>query len=46
MVLLVHMPGAMAGSISSQFLLFKDLALAGAAMMYAQQLSKDRSVIG
>ncbi|MFN0213452.1 MAG: DoxX family membrane protein [Saprospiraceae bacterium] len=46
MVLLVHLPGAMAGSISAQFLLFKDLALAGAAMMYAQQLSKDRSIIG
>jgi putative oxidoreductase len=46
MVGLVHMPGAMAGGISAQFLLFKDLALAGAAMMYAQNLAKDRSVIG
>lgn len=46
MVVLVHLPGAMSGSISAQFLLFKDLALAGAAMMYAQQLSKDRSAIG
>ena len=46
MVFLVHLQAAMAGSISAQFLLFKDLALAGAAMMYAQQLSKDRSVIG
>jgi len=46
MVALVHIPGAMAGSTSAQFLLFKDLALAGAAMMYAQHLSKDRSVIG
>ncbi len=46
MVFLVHTQAAMAGSISAQFLLFKDLALAGAAMMYAQQLSKDRSVIG
>lgn len=46
MVLLVHLPGAMAGGISAQFLLFKDLALAGAAMMYAQNLAKDRSVIG
>jgi len=46
MVVLVHLQAAMAGSISAQFLLFKDLALAGAAMMYAQNLSKDRSVIG
>lgn len=46
MVLLVHLAGAMAGSISAQFLLFKDMALAGAAMMYAQNMSKDRSVIG
>lgn len=46
MVFLVHLPSAMAGSLSAQFLLFKDLALAGAAMMYAQHLSKDRSVIG
>ncbi len=46
MVLMVHLPAAMSGSISAQFLLFKDLALAGAAMMYAQHLSKDRSVIG
>lgn len=46
MVGLVHLPGSMGGSISAQFLLFKDLALAGAAMMYAQQLSKDRSIIG
>ncbi|MBC7778449.1 MAG: DoxX family membrane protein [Phycisphaerae bacterium] len=46
MVVLVHLSGAMAGSLSAQFLLFKDLALAGAAMMYAQHLSKDRSVIG
>lgn len=46
MVVMVHLPGAMAGSISAQFLLFKDLALAGAAMMYAQHLSRDRSIIG
>ncbi len=46
MVGMVHLPSAMGGSISAQFLLFKDLALAGAAMMYAQHLSKDRSVIG
>jgi uncharacterized membrane protein len=46
MVGLVHLQAAMGGSISAQFLLFKDMALAGAAMMYAQHLSKDRSVIG
>jgi uncharacterized membrane protein len=46
MVALVHLPASMAGSISAQFLLFKDMALAGAAMMYAKSLSKDRSVIG
>jgi putative oxidoreductase len=46
MVAMVHLPASMAGSISAQFLLFKDMALAGAAMMYAQSLSKDRSVIG
>ena len=46
MVVMVHLPGAMGGSISAQFLLFKDMALAGAAMLYAQHLAKDRSVIG
>lgn len=46
LVALVHLQGAMGGSLSAQFLLFKDMALAGAAMMYAQHLSRDRSLIG
>jgi hypothetical protein len=46
MVGLVHLQAAMGGSLSAQFLLFKDLALAGAALLYAQNMSKDRSIIG
>lgn len=46
MVALVHLQAAMGGSISAQFLLFKDMALAGAAMLYAQQMAQDRSLIG
>ena len=49
MVVMVHLPGVMAGGAAAQGsmpMLLKDLALAGAAMMYAQHLSKDRSVIG
>jgi uncharacterized membrane protein YphA (DoxX/SURF4 family) len=46
MVVLVHLQAAMGGSISAQFLLFKDMALAGGAMLYAQHLAKDRSIIG
>jgi uncharacterized membrane protein YphA (DoxX/SURF4 family) len=46
--LMVHLPGVMAGgdnaSAMSGFL--KDLGLAGASMLYALHLAKDRSVIG
>lgn len=46
MVALVHLQAAMGGSISAQFLLFKDMALAGGAMLYAQHMAKDRSIVG
>ena len=49
LVLMVHLPGAMAGTEASQnsvSMLLKDLSLAGAAMMYALNYAKDRSVIG
>ncbi|MCC6283075.1 MAG: DoxX family membrane protein [Saprospiraceae bacterium] len=49
LVLMVHLPGAMAGGEGSQSAmssLLKDLSLAGAAMMYALNYAKDRSVIG
>lgn len=49
LVLMVHLPGAMAGIEASQnsvSMLLKDLSLAGAAMMYALNYAKDRSVIG
>jgi putative oxidoreductase len=49
LVLMVHMPVAMGGTEGAQgamSMLLKDLGLAGAAMLYAQHLSKDRSVIG
>ena len=49
LVVMVHLPGAMsggAGSQASMSMLLKDLSLAGAAMMYALNNAKDRSIIG
>ncbi|MCC7505244.1 MAG: DoxX family membrane protein [Saprospiraceae bacterium] len=49
LVVMVHLPGAMAGGEGAQAstsMLLKDLALAGAAMMYALNYAKDRSVMG
>ncbi len=48
-VLLVHVPGAMAGTEMSRVsmsMLLKDIGLAGGAMLYAQFVAKDRSVVG
>ena len=48
-VLMVHLPGAMAGgegATNSMSMLLKDLGLMAGAMIYAQSLAKDRSVIG
>ncbi len=48
-VVMVHLPGAMAGGEGAQgamSMLLKDLGLAGASMMYALSHSQDRSVIG
>lgn len=49
LVAMVHLPGAMAGGEGAQAsmsMLLKDLALAGAAMMYALNYAKDKAVIG
>ena len=51
MILMIHAPNAMDASnpIRSQggmTNVLKDIALAGAAMLFAQHLSKDRSLIG
>jgi len=49
LVLIVHLPGAMAGGEGAQAsmsMLLKDLALAGASMMYALNYAKDKAVIG
>jgi putative oxidoreductase len=49
LVVMVHLQGAMSGTEGSQAsmsMLLKDLSLAGASMLYALHLSKDRSVIG
>ena len=49
LVILIHLPGAMAGGDGAQAstsMLLKDLSLAGAAMMFAQNYAKDRSFIG
>lgn len=49
LVVMVHLPGAMAGGDGAQAatsMLLKDMGLAGAAMMYALNYAKDRSVIG
>lgn len=45
-VFLVHMKGAMAGDQMAMPGLLKDLALAGAAWLYAGHLAKDNAVIG
>jgi uncharacterized membrane protein YphA (DoxX/SURF4 family) len=48
-VALLHLNAAMAGGDGAQLAmisLLKDLSLAGAAMMYAQNYSKDASMIG
>lgn len=44
--LLVHLQGATAGDQSATSSFLKDLALAGAAMMYAKNASRDNAVIG
>ncbi len=49
LVVMVHLPGAMSGTEAAQAsisMLLKDASLAGAAMMYALNYAKDRSVIG
>ena len=49
LVVMLHLPGAMAGGEGAQAsmtMLLKDISLAGAAMMYALNYAKDRSVIG
>ncbi|MBL7783923.1 MAG: DoxX family membrane protein [Saprospiraceae bacterium] len=49
LVAMVHLPGAMSGGEGAQAsmsMLLKDLALAGAAMMYALNYAKDKAVIG
>ncbi len=43
--LLVHVKGMSGGDASAMGSLLKDLALAGAAWMYAAYMSKDKSVI-
>jgi uncharacterized membrane protein len=47
-VFMIHVPGTMdpAKSQMSMTMLLKDLGLAGAAMMYAANYAKDRSIIG
>ena len=48
LVVMVHMPAAMDGARRAAALpsLMKDLSLAGAAMIYAMHIAKDRSIIG
>ena len=45
-VFLIHLGGAMEGDQGSTSSLLKDLALAGAALMYAKHVAKDPAVIG
>lgn len=45
-VLLLHLPGAMSGKDGTMSLLFKDLALCGAAFIYAQYVAKDPGFMG
>ena len=46
MVFLVHLGGATGGDQAATGNLLKDLALAGAALMYAGNVAKDNAVIG
>lgn len=48
-ILMVHVPGAMAGgdgATTSVSMVLKDLGLMAGAMIYAQQLAKDPAVVG
>lgn len=45
-IVLLHLPAIMGGDKMVMSHLLKDLALAGAAMFYAQYVAKDRSVVG
>jgi len=45
-ILLLHLPAVMRGDPTAMGSLMKDFALAGAALLYAQYVAKDRSVIG
>ena len=48
-ILMLHLPGAMAGGDGAQAAtggLLKDLAIAGAAMMYATNFARDNSIVG
>lgn len=49
LVVMVHLPGAMAGGEGAQAstsMLLKDLGLAAASMLYATHMAKDRSIVG
>jgi putative oxidoreductase len=43
LVLLIHLPGAMAGDQSAMSMMLKDIIMAGAAMMYATDRAQDKS---
>jgi uncharacterized membrane protein YphA (DoxX/SURF4 family) len=45
-VLMLHLPKVIGGDQMAMGNLLKDLALAGGALLYAQYIAKDRSVIG
>lgn len=45
-ILLLHLPAIMRGEQMAMAVLLKDLTLAGAALLYAQYVAKDRAVIG
>ena len=45
-ILLLHLPAIMRGEQMAMTVLLKDLTLAGAALLYAQYVAKDRAIIG
>ncbi|MDQ3141967.1 MAG: DoxX family protein [Bacteroidota bacterium] len=45
-IALLHMKGALAGDQGATTMLLKDMAIAGAALMYAHSAAKDNAVIG
>jgi len=45
-IVLIHIPGALAGDFVQTIGVFRDLGMMGAALMYAEKYAKDTRVVG